>query len=192
MIYLSFFSLLLTMLATAGFSYGQELPSSIRGYKVHRIKIQVRTAGESASNRQDPTVNVGQPEVVYVSLEGLTLQATAEVSGLRQNGRVDSLMFQDVAVNGIPLRIDDYEHPFDVTGSTTVKLPFPVRATVSTSSVAKAAYKEATDARDEWQVSGTVFVFGRFKRMGFTFKRVIPVPIDLTIPNPLKTLAKSR
>ncbi|HEY2847358.1 MAG TPA: hypothetical protein VGI80_06020 [Pyrinomonadaceae bacterium] len=110
----------------------------------------------------------------------------AEIRGLDQYVQIDFLMFKDVLVNGIPLAIDDYEHPFALKKAETVKLPVPVHGVVSALNIAKAAYKEATASRDEWQISGTVFVFGRFKKMGFTFKRVIPVPISLTIPNPLR------
>jgi hypothetical protein len=52
--------------------------------------------------------------------------------------------------------------------------------------VSKAVYRELTEQRDELQVTGTVFVFGKFKKMGFEFKRVIPVKIDLKIKNPLR------
>ena len=180
------------MLALASFSYAQELPSSIRGYKVHRVKVHVRSGGEQKGGEKEATVKIGQPRIIDIGLEGLTLEATAEISGLDQDGQVDSLTFNDVIVNGIPLRIEDYEQPFKLKKAVPVLLPVPVRGTVSSLNVAKAAYKEATASRDIWQVSGTVLVFGRFRKMGITFKRVIPVPIDLTIPNPLKALVQTR
>jgi hypothetical protein len=169
---------IVALLTLASFSYAQTLPSSIRGYKVRQTKVPVT-----------PSVKVGEPHIVDIGLTAITLDATAEIGDLDQDGRVDLLTFKDVIVNGIPLAIDDYEHPFDLKKGTTVTLPAPVRGTVSTASVAKAAYDEATPSKADWQVTGTVFVFGRFKKMGFTFKRVVPVPITLTIPNPLKSLA---
>ena len=171
------------MLALTSFSFAQKLPTSIRGYKVRDRNVRIEPGGKTAS------VKIGEPRLIDVGLTGLTLDATAEISGLDQEGHVDFLMFKDVVVNGIPLSIDDYEHPFDLRKGATVTLPVPVRGTVSTVNIAKAAYDEATASKPDWQVTGTVFVFGRFKKMGFTFKRVVPVPITLTIPNPLKALA---
>ena len=55
--------------------------------------------------------------------------------------------------------------------------------------MARTAYEESTAPKDKWQVTGTVFVFGRFKKMGLTFKRVIPVPVTLTIDNPIRSIA---
>jgi hypothetical protein len=177
------------MLASAGISYAQELPSTIRGYKVHRMKVEVRAVADKKRNDKNASVNVGEPRVVDIGLDGITLEANADISGLDQDGQIDFLMFKDVLVNGIPLVIDDYEHMFTVSKGATVTLPIPIRGRVSAPNMAKAAYKEATASRDRWQVTGTVFVFGRFKKMGFTFKRVVPVPIDLTIPNPLRATA---
>lgn len=46
---------------------------------------------------------------------------------------------------------------------------------------------DKTAAKDEWTVTGRVFVFGRFKKFGFDFKRVVPVEINLKIKNPLNS-----
>ena len=177
------------MLALTSLSYAQKLPSSIRGYKVHQAEVRVRTPDDKTGGDKDAMVKVGVPRVVEVGLDGVVLEATAEISGFDQDGQVDSLMFKDVAVNGVPLRIEDYQHTFKLKKGTLVTLPFPIRGSVTKVNAAKAVYNEATASRDVWQVSGTVFVFGGFKKMGFTFKRVIPISITLTIPNPLKALA---
>jgi len=172
------------MLALASISYAQKLPSSIRGYKVYRTDIRVGTSGDKRA-----TVEVGEPRIVDVGLSGMTLEATAVINGLGQDGQIDFLMFEDVAVNGIRMDVDEYQHSFDLKKGRATTLPAPVRGHVSTLNVAKTAYNEATTSRPEWQITGTVFVFGRFKKMGFAFKRVIPVPITLVIPNPLKSIA---
>ncbi|MFL6373563.1 MAG: hypothetical protein ACJ73D_02740 [Pyrinomonadaceae bacterium] len=182
---------ILSLLMLSSLSYSQELPSSIRGYKVHRTKVHIGTAATALSGDHEPNAKVGEPRLVDVSLTGVTLEATAEISGLDQDGQIDFLTFKDVLVNGIPLAIQDYEHPFAIKKGKAVTLPVPIRGTVATVNVAKAAYKETTAAKDKWQVTGTVFVFGRFRKMGMTLKRVIPVPITLTVSNPLKSLASA-
>jgi hypothetical protein len=64
-------------------------------------------------------------------------------------------------------------------------LPQPVRGFVSSLNIAKAVYKEMVESKPTWNVSGTVFVFGKFKKFGFRFKRVVPVKIELKLANPL-------
>jgi len=176
------------MLAAASFSYAQKLPDSIRGYKVHEAKVRVRTADGNKRAGKDTVVTLGAPRIIDIGLDGITLEIGAEIGGIDQDGQVDSLMFEDVAVHGVPIQVEDYEHPFKLKKGVSVMLPVPVRGTVSTLNIAKVAYKEAIASSDEWQISGTVFIFGRFRKMGFAFKRVIPVPVNLTIPNPLKAL----
>jgi len=178
-----FIAVALAMAAFALCSAGQSLPREIRGYKVHQMKVRVDPA-----NKHGAAVSIGTPTLVSLGLTGVTIEATAEIDMIDQNGSVDFLMFKDVETNGIPLSIEDYEHGFRLRKGEKITLPAPVRATVSSVNIAKAAYKETTDSTDKWQVTGTVFVFGRFKKMGFTFKRVIPVPITLTIDNPVKAI----
>ena len=180
----------LLTLALASVSFAQRSPSSIRGYKVYQTKIVVH-GGEQKTAENAVTVKVGEPRIVDVGLAGLTLEATAEVSGLDRKGSVDLLMFKDVVVNAIPMSVADYEHPFELKKDSTIMLPLPVRGTVGTLDLAQAAYKEATASRKEWQIAGTVLVFGRFKKMGITFKRVIPVPFSITIQNPLKGIVSA-
>jgi hypothetical protein len=47
---------------------------------------------------------------------------------------------------------------------------------------------ELINSPNELVVTGTAFVFGKFKKFGFTFKRVVPVKIDLKFKNPLRSL----
>ena len=68
-------------------------------------------------------------------------------------------------------------------------LPTPAKITINIANIAKAAYKELVDSKKDWIVTGTVFVFGKFKKFGFNFKRVVPIKIGLTIKNPLNSPA---
>ncbi len=64
-------------------------------------------------------------------------------------------------------------------------MPAPATVFLPTSNILNAAWKEITASKSDWNVTGRVFVFGKFKKFGFTFKRVIPVDVRLTIKNPL-------
>ena len=133
-----------------------------------------------------PPSRLGEPELVDIGLSAATIEVGAEITAGEQAGRVDFLTFQDFRIGGIPVEIDEYEHPFLFKKNQIVTIPKPIRVSFSMFSVPKAVYKELTDRPNELDVTGTVFVFGRFKKMGFEFKRVIPVRIDIKIKNPLR------
>jgi len=44
---------------------------------------------------------------------------------------------------------------------------------------------EWASPRTNWPVTGVAYVFGRFKKSLFKFKRVVPVELELQIRNPL-------
>jgi hypothetical protein len=131
-------------------------------------------------------VKLGDPELVDIGLTAATIEMGAEIASGGQSGRVDFLTFRDFRVGGMPVEIDEYAHPFAFKKDQMVSIPEPIRISFSMFNVSKAVYQELTEQRDELQVTGTVFVFGKFKKMGFEFKRVIPVKIDMKIKNPLR------
>ena len=102
-----------------------------------------------------------------------------------QSGRIDFLAFRDFRVNGVAIEFDEYTHSFDVKKGVAIRLPRPVQGFVSSLNIAKAVYKEMVESTPTWHVTGTVFVFGKFKKLGFKFKRVVPIEIELKVKNPL-------
>jgi hypothetical protein len=52
--------------------------------------------------------------------------------------------------------------------------------------ILNAAWNEVSGSKKEWIVTGRVFVFGKFRKLGFSFKRVVPVEVKLMINNPLR------
>jgi len=52
--------------------------------------------------------------------------------------------------------------------------------------MAAAALDEWSNSKETWPITGRVYVCGKFKKFLFTFKRCVPVDLDLTIRNPLK------
>src|SRR5687768_6859302 len=83
----------LLFLVTSAFT--QNLPDTIRGYKVHQDKITLNEKGG------DALVNIGEPNFIEASLTGLTFELAAEIQAVKQSGRVDFLAFHDFKVNGI-------------------------------------------------------------------------------------------
>ncbi len=179
--------LLLSFLADA-----QNLPDKIRGYKVYDAKISVKTENDKIEPKgvSEAFVKIGEPEIADVSLTGITLELSAEISGLEQSGHIDFLTFHDFRVNGLPVEIEEYKEPFTFKKNKPIQLPKPVKIFLSTTQTLRGALKELKNEKEEWQVTGRIFVFGKFKKFGFSFKRVVPVEINLKIKNPLKLKLK--
>ncbi|HEX8097065.1 MAG TPA: hypothetical protein VF507_03475, partial [Pyrinomonadaceae bacterium] len=66
-------------------------------------------------------------------------------------------------------------------------LPEPVRVYVSAPRALLGALGEWGASKETWQVTGRAYVFGRYKKFLMKFKRVVPVEIDLQLPNPLRS-----
>ena len=159
----------------------QDFPDKVRGYKVYQGKVSVNTQTETS----DAAIHVGEPELVDVSLTGITLELPAEFTSANQSGKVDMITFHDMKVNGIEVEPEEHAHRFEFKKGEKVIVPKPLRIFVPASGVVKAAWQEMTDAQQEWIVTGRVLVFGKFRRYGFYHKRVVPVDFSLTIKNPL-------
>lgn len=171
------------------FAAAQSLPSKIRGYKVYDAKVAVTNANGSLieKDRSDAMVRILDPAITGISLSGAVFEIGAEITAVNQSGKVDFMTCRDLRVNGVPIEIEEYTHPFAFKEGEKITLPKPATISVKTANIAKAAYKELVDPKKDWSVTGTVFVFGKFRRFGFSFKRVVPVKIDLMIRNPLSS-----
>ena len=168
----------------------QDLPDKIRGYKVYDAKIAVGTTKDETDpqTKSEARVKVGEPELVEVSLSGITFELSAEIFGVEQSGTVDFLTFHDFRVNDLAVEIEDYRHSFEFKKNQIVKLPKPARISLDATQALRGALRESKESKTEWQVTGRVFVFGRFKKFGFSFKRVVPVEVNIKIKNPLKQM----
>ena len=95
-------------------------------------------------------------------------------------------MFKDFKVNGLAVEIEEYANPFEFKKNEPVRLPKPIKIFLSAKQAVKGALSELRNSQEEWMVTGTVLVFGRFKKWGFSAKRVVPVEVSVKIKNPLK------
>lgn len=172
------------------FVAAQDYPKEIRGYKVYKTKITVKNEGDKTDKKDNSEayITVTEPTVEDVSLTGVTLEASAEISAVEQSGKIDFLTFKDFRVNGLKVDIEEYRDSFSFEKNKPIKLPRPVKVFVGTGQSLIGAIGEMRAPKDEWTVTGTVFVFGKFKKMGFNFKRVIPVEVNIKIKNPLRNI----
>jgi hypothetical protein len=174
------------------FSFGgaQDLPKEIRDYKVQRAKISVVNKTESAAteDRAAVSVKIGEPELVDVSLAGITFALSAEIVSSQQSGAVDFLAFQDFRVNDLKVNVEEYKESFEFKKNQPVALPKPIKISLSAGQTLRGAAKEIRESKNLWTVTGRILVFGRFKKSFLKFKRVVPVEVNLRIRNPLKTV----
>lgn len=164
----------------------QELPKKIRGYKVHNVKAsQVSTTNSSDSNIPAPEIDLSDLEVVDYSLSGVTFKTPVKFGAVNGSGTVDFISFHDFQVNGVPVDVEEYKDKFTFASGQAIVLPNPVSIFVRTDRVMSVAWKEARDSQPRWKVTGRAFVFGKFRKFGFKFKRVIPVDVVFTVTNPM-------
>lgn len=100
-------------------------------------------------------------------------------------------MFRDFRINGVTVEVAELNEPFTIRKRGKTALPAPASVFISTPRLISSAWKEITDSKKDWSVTGRVFVFGKFRRFGFNFKRVVPVDVRLTVKNPLAEYRKS-
>lgn len=169
-------------------------PDEIRGYKVQHAQVSVKRESDNSSDPNAPAdddsdamVQVGQPRLVSVRPFGITFEVPITVAALDKGGEVDFLVFEDVKVNGSSVTIDEFQQKFKIPNKKPADLPAPILVYISTPTALIGALSEWRNSKETWPVSGRVYVFGRFKKFIFKFKRVVPIDFDLSIANPLRS-----
>jgi hypothetical protein len=192
--------------ATSAFPQTRTYPKEIRGYKVERRVVEVKkpdkpngkaTPNQSQSDRQtssesdpesdeDALIKLGTPQLARVTPLGITFEVPIVVSPVTQGGHVDFLMFEDMTVNGTSVEIGEYHHAFDLPNKNPLTLREPLSFYIYLPNAMLAAIEEWSDSKETWPVTGRIYVFGKFKKAMFSFKRCIPVELKATMRNPLK------
>jgi hypothetical protein len=180
--------------STAKPTTGRIYPEKIRGYKVEQAEVEIKRSPDSKgadensspSPERDALIHFGEARIVKNTPLGITLEVPVTISAVKQGGHVEFLSFEDMVVNGTPVTIEDYEHRFNLPNKQPVMLAEPVRLFISTANALRGALGEWGKPKDLWPVTGRVYVFGRFRKFSFAFKRVVPVELSLSLPNPLK------
>jgi len=184
---------------TAGLCEAQTriYPKEIRGYKVERTVVEIKKPeakdNQSTTNgalREDADVDqlitFGRPQLARVTPLGITFEVAIVVAPVKQSGHVDFLVFEDMVINGRSVEIDEYRRAFDLPNKQALTLREPLRIYIYLPGAVWAALGEWTDSKENWPVAGRVYVFGKFKKSLFSFKRCVPVELNLTMRNPLK------
>jgi hypothetical protein len=176
-------------------------PKEIRGYKIERTAIEIKKPDSqirnSKNNNQteeqngsdsdvDALIQFGKPQLARVTPLGITFKVPIVVAPVTQKGSVAFLMFEDMSVNGTSVQIDEYHRGFDLPNKKPSTLRDPLSFYIYLPSAVLAAIGDWRDSKDVWPVTGRVYVFGKFKKGLFSFKRCVPVELNLTMQNPLR------
>jgi hypothetical protein len=181
-------------------SQSRSYPDNIRGYKVERTVVEIKKpenknqandgATASSDSDVDQLITFGQPSIARATPLGITFEVPIVVAPVKQSGKVHFLVFEDMEVNGHSVQIDEYNHSFSLPEKKALTLRDPLRIYIYLPSAIMAALGDWTDSKDTWPVTGRVYVFGKFKKkilgISTSFKRVVPVELNLTMRNPLK------
>jgi hypothetical protein len=135
----------------------------------------------------DALIKLGKPQLARVTPLGVTFEVPIVVAPVKQSGHIDFLLFEDMLVNGRSVEIDEYHRAFDLPNKQTLTLREPLRIYIYLPGALLAAVDEWSNSRETWPVTGRVYACGKFKRFGISFKRCIPVELNVTIRNPLRS-----
>jgi len=185
-----------TLLLSAGIPVMAQTPSypkEIRGYKVERAVVEIKkdrkkpggTADEDVFD-PDALIQFGDPEFVSASPLSIGLEIPMIIAPVEQKGHVDFLMFEEMVVNGTTVHIDEYRHQFDLPNKGRFTLRQPLKFYIYLPSAVLAAIGEWNESKESWLVTGRVYVFGKFKKSVFSFKRCIPLELKFMMRNPLR------
>jgi len=164
----------------------QDEHAEIRAYKAYNAHIKIEnSAGCTPNSGFNAVVSIGRLKADAISLGGLTIEVPASFCSTEHSAHVDFLTFRDFRVNGLTVEVEEFRSPFRFSKNVVVQLPNPAGIIIGGQNILKTAYRELVETRTEWSITGTVLVFGRFKKIGLNFKRVVPVKIDIKIKNPL-------
>ncbi len=193
--------LLLFITSTTALAQTRSYPREIRGYKIERTAIEIKkpdsknrnskndgqTEAQNVSDSDvDALIQFGEPQLARVTPLGITFKVPIVVAPVTQKGRVDFLMFEDMTVNDTSVQIDEYHRAFDLPNKRPSTLRDPLSFYIYLPSAVLAAIGDWNDSKATWPVAGRVYVFGKFKKGLFSFKRCVPVELNLTMRNPLQ------
>lgn len=206
-------AVLILIAGIAVFSQTRPYPKEIRGYKVERAAVEMKTAQKPSTssakeksqgpnqdaadpnqNQRQPVsdmnvdqlITFGRPGIARVTPLGITLDIPIVVAPIKQSGQVHFLLFEDMTVNNHSVEIDEYHRAFDLPNKRMLTLREPLRFFISTPVAALAAVDEWSNSKDTWPVTGRVYVCGKFKKFLLGFKRCVPVELELAMRNPLR------
>jgi hypothetical protein len=147
---------------------------------------QTSTPSSNTGSAVDQLITFGSPSIARVTPLGITFNVPVVVAPIKQSGKVDFLLFEEMRVNNHSIEIDEYNRAFDLPTKKPLTLNEPLRFFIYSPIAALAAVGEWSNSSETWPVTGRVYVCGKYKKFLLSFKRCVPVELNLTMRNPLR------
>lgn len=162
-----------------------DLPSKIDGYKVENAKVVVTKSSPSSISGADVVIRLDDPRIANFGLLTASVEIRGEMFSNTASGEIERMSFHDVEVNGVPVDLDDVRDGFKFRRGENRAFAHISTVSLGPLAAGQGLLRELTGGKGDWTLTGIVFVFGKFTRWGLTFKRVIPVRLELTVKDPL-------
>jgi hypothetical protein len=178
----------LLFLILAGSNFAQE---KIDGYKVYNAKVLVASERDdvpaNTKSDFDSLVKIGKPQN-FTFTGGTTAGASFEiplsVNIFKSGGRIERVSFENVQVNGLKMQVEDFNEMFDFEKGIDAPFPRPLKVKVHLSDAARSLFS-LKPSISNFEVVGRVLVFGTFRKLGFKFKRAIPLDLKFNVALPI-------
>src|SRR5262245_54948166 len=143
---------IILMVMTAALAQTRSYPDKIRGYKVERTVVEMKKPEGQSNGNPDPDVDslirLGDPKLANVTPLGITFEVPVVVTPVKQSGRVDFLVFEDMMINGRKVAIDEYRHNFDLPNRKPATLDAPLSVYIHMPSALLAAIGEWSESKE--------------------------------------------
>jgi len=157
-----------------------QLPEAIRGAKIYQLPAK---GGQPAPN-----------PAVYKSLsfrdinfDRLLLGLSVSIKPVDRAATVQRMYFQDVAVNGIPVRIDTFDQEFKLSTKESVDLPAPLNCTIIFADLDSMQPVRDMVDKDKIEITGQSFIeikLNSLEKLALRAKQVV-IPVSLKEQVPL-------
>jgi len=175
----------------------QPLPAELRGAKVYSIPEETKP-GEAMEN---PVIYKGL-SYEDINLDRLVLNLALSVKPVDRAAIVRKIYFQDIRVNGVPVRVETFEREFKLSKKETVDLPAPLKCAFVFSDLESVSPIKEIVNQDKIRITGQTFIevkLNVLEKLALRTKRlVLPVGLNEEVPlqmfsgNPLLQMAANR
>ncbi len=174
-----------------------ELPAQLQGVKVYHLPDYDKGA--------QPLHNlVAYKSVSYrdINLQRLSLNISVAIQPVDRDVTVEKIYFQNVQVDGFPVHIATFDHPFQIVKNQAADLPAPLECSIVYSDLDSVAPIQKLINQDKITMTGESFMevklTGLKKLLMRSGRLVIPVsfqeevPLNLFNDSPLLKLAANK
>ncbi|MBI4469258.1 MAG: hypothetical protein HY650_08065 [Acidobacteria bacterium] len=155
-------------------------PTKIDGYQVYRPDKD-----EAGVIEFYDLIDITGVTPRQLTTDSLTVGLRIVLHPVEISGEIEVLRFEDMKLNGVPFQIAEVRSTFPLPAKEPKPLPEDLALTVRFSEVGPALLRNLLEPDKDLMIEGNALIFGRFRKFGIPFKRVVPVELKTRRPSPL-------